>query len=86
MAEFKRNLDRLRNYFTQHPHSIKETYPEHLRYASLTGIRLVGAGIACIIHSICPFWFENTASTTVKAVKEEMDARKAKPASKDPSL
>jgi len=84
MAEFKRNLDRLRNFFTHHPHSINETYPEHLRFASVTGLKLIGAGMACLIHSFCPFWFENTASTTIKAMQEEMDARKHHPENKNP--
>jgi hypothetical protein len=86
MAEFKRNLERLRNHFTHHPHSIKETYPEHFRYASLMGLRLIGAGIAAVIHSICPFWFENTASETVKAIGDEMAARKKMTESKDSPL
>ena len=78
MADFKKMLENLRDRFTQHPHSINETYPEHLRYASMMGLRLVFAGMACIIHSIFPFWFEKTGSNAVKAIHEEMIARQNK--------
>lgn len=78
MADFKRILNQLRDCFTRHPQSINETYGEHFRYASVMGLRLVGAGLACVIHSLCPFWFENTASDTVNAIHAEVASRKNK--------
>ena len=67
------------NLFTRHPHSVGETYLEHLEFASISGIKLTFAGIACIIHSIFPFFFENTASETMEKLTAEITARKNKP-------
>jgi len=66
----------IKNIFTQHPHSIGETYFQHLRYASAHGLRLTLSGMACIIHSIFPFLFVNTASNTVQEVYKHIMKRK----------
>jgi hypothetical protein len=70
------SLKAFKNLFTAHPESINETYLRHLCFASLSGLRLIFAGIACIIHSIFPFLFINTASNVVKKIYEKMDNRK----------
>jgi hypothetical protein len=70
------SLKAFKNLFTAHPESINETYFRHLCFASLSGLRLIFAGIACIIHSIFPFLFINTASNVVKKIYEKMDNRK----------
>ena len=51
--------------FTKHPHSVGETYLEHMKFASGCGFCLVMAGLACIVHSIFPFWFKTTASDKI---------------------
>lgn len=56
----------MENPFTAHPHSLGETYLEHARIASGSGLRMVLAGLACIIHSVFPFIFIQTASQTIK--------------------
>ncbi|HEY9554485.1 DUF6356 family protein [Allosphingosinicella sp.] len=54
------------NPFTNHPHEVGESYGEHLAHAGQSGLRLVGSGIACLIHAVFPFLFVHTASDTVK--------------------
>ena len=54
------------NPFTNHPHDVGESYGEHLAHAGKSGFRLVGSGIACLIHAVFPFLFVHTASDTVK--------------------
>lgn len=54
------------NPFTKHPHEIGETYFEHLGFAMGSGLRLVGSGLACMIHAVFPFLFKNTAGNTVR--------------------
>lgn len=52
--------------FTNHPHSIGESYIQHMFAAFTFGIKMVFGGLACIIHAIFPFLFVSTGSQTVK--------------------
>ncbi|MDR3492000.1 MAG: DUF6356 family protein [Gammaproteobacteria bacterium] len=72
MNQFKEKT----NLFTGHPHSIGESYPQHLRYAFNSGLKLMLAGLACMIHSVFPFLFVNTASQTVKDIHQTIMNRK----------
>lgn len=67
---------KIKKIFTQHPNSIGESYLEHFQFASICGIKLAFAGIACFIHSIFPFMFTNTASNTIQKIREEITSRK----------
>lgn len=51
--------------FTEHPESVGETYGQHLVHAQSFGWRMTLAGLACVIHSVLPFLFANTARCTV---------------------
>jgi hypothetical protein len=53
------------NPFTAHPASVGETYGEHLRFAFGFGLRMLGGGIAAMIHALLPFVFITTASRTL---------------------
>lgn len=66
----------MKELFTKHPKSVGETYWSHLIFASVCGIKLVLAGMACIIHAIFPFVFENTASNTTKDIQNKLTNRK----------
>ncbi len=55
----------VREQFLDHPASVDETYLEHMRFASGTGLRLIGAGLAAIGHGLFPRLFETTASTAI---------------------
>lgn len=77
MPSTKKNfLQSVAKIFTHHPESIGETYVEHFCFASFCGIKLTLAGIACVLHSIFPFVFINTASNTIENVKQEISDRK----------
>jgi hypothetical protein len=52
--------------FTEHPTSVGETYGEHFRFASRTGVTLIVAGCACVIHGLLPFLFVTTGSRTIR--------------------
>ena len=47
--------------FDDHLNTGKVTYFEHLRWATVAGIRLIYAGITSIIHGIVPSLFDGTA-------------------------
>ena len=64
----------IRALFTGHPASIGESYVEHLIHAAHFSVRLLAAGIACLIHAVMPFLFVQTASRVVMQLHERMVA------------
>lgn len=66
--------------FTEHPASVGESYSRHCVCAFGFGARMVGAGIACMIHALLPFLFVRTASRAITELNERMIAnRRAAP-------
>lgn len=58
-------MTNLAKLFTDHPHSVDETYFEHMRFAGgFAGTLLLAAG-AALVHALLPFLFEKTASKMV---------------------
>ena len=47
--------------FDDHLNTSKVTYFEHLRWATVAGIRLIYAGITSIIHGVVPSLFDGIA-------------------------
>lgn len=66
--------------FTQHPHSVGETYAEHAAAAAGFGGVLIAAGLACLVHAVCPWLFERTASGLVARLHARMTRRRPGPA------
>jgi hypothetical protein len=58
--------------FTEHPASVGETYTEHMARAGRFGLRMVGAGIACLVHAVLPFLFERTGSVAIAELNDRM--------------
>ncbi len=52
----------MKNIFTEHPHSINETYLQHMKFAAIFGFNMLIGGCACLIHAIFPFLFPKTGS------------------------
>jgi len=72
------NLVRL---FTVHPASVGESYGEHLMRAMCFGVRMLGAGSACLIHGLLPFLFVRTGSRAIADLNDRMiENRRALPA------
>ena len=67
------------NPFTHHPREVGESYGEHFTNAGRFGIRMIGGGIACIVHAIFPFLFVNKGSETVKGLHTKLAKRVDKP-------
>ena len=65
--------------FTEHPESVGETYGEHLVHASYFGIRMVLAGLACMVHAALPFLFVRTGSQAIAQLNARMLARQSLP-------
>ncbi|MDE1131972.1 MAG: DUF6356 family protein [Ascidiaceihabitans sp.] len=51
--------------FLDHPRSVDESYFEHLLFAGGFALRLVGAGLAALVHALVPCLFEKTASNMI---------------------
>ena len=66
----------LARLFQDHPKSLGMTWSEHGIGALVTGARMVGAGLACIVHGAVPGLFTETAGRTVKSLHEHMVRRR----------
>jgi len=63
--------------FRDHPKSLGMSWAEHGAGAMAIGARMVGAGLACIVHAAVPALFTETAGRTVKSLYDQMTRRKA---------
>lgn len=52
----------MKNIFTDHPHSVGESYFVHFKYAIFMSFNLLRAGLACFLHAVFPFLFKTTGS------------------------
>jgi len=68
--------------FTEHPATVGESYAEHLGRALSFGVRMIFAGLACLIHGVLPFAFVRTGSRAIAELNERMvvQRRRAPPA------
>ena len=55
----------LARLFTDHPRSLGLSWTGHAAGALRIGGKLIGAGLAAIVHAIVPGWFSDTAGRTV---------------------
>ena len=63
--------------FWDHPKSLGMSWAEHGAGAVVIGARMVGAGIACIVHAVVPGLFTQTAGKTVLSLHDHMMQRRA---------
>jgi hypothetical protein len=63
--------------FFEHPRSLGMTWAGHGVGAVVIGARLVGAGLACIVHAAVPGVFTQTAGKTVTHMYDHMTKRRA---------
>jgi hypothetical protein len=58
--------------FTEHPASVGESYTEHLFRAACFGVRMMLAGMACLVHGVLPFLFVRTGSRAIAELNDRM--------------
>jgi hypothetical protein len=63
--------------FREHPSSLGMSWAGHGIGAVAIGAKLVGAGLACLVHAIVPGVFTQTAGKTVSKMHDHMIRRKA---------
>jgi hypothetical protein len=70
----------LNRLFLSHPATVDETYGEHFLFALGFALRLLGAGLAALIHAIIPCLFEHTASRMIREMHQKITSRAHQPA------
>lgn len=65
-------FESLRTLFTDHPRRVGETYPQHARQATRFALRLLGSGLACLVHAIVPGLCRTTGSDAIERLHRDM--------------
>ncbi len=63
--------------FSDHPRSLGMTWASHASGAAAIALRLIGAGVACLVHALVPALFTQTAGRTVTDIYDDIARRKA---------
>ncbi|SRR5258708_18126436 len=63
--------------FFEHPRTLGMTWAGHGIGALAIGVRLIGAGIACLIHAVVPVFFTQTAGKMITQMYDHIARRKA---------
>lgn len=58
--------------FTDHPATVDETYGQHFRAALGFSLRMIGGGLACLVHAFVPGAFKSTGSDLIRELHERM--------------
>jgi len=69
--------------FLEHPRSLGMSWAGHGAGAVVISARLVGAGLACLVHAVVPGVFTQTAGKTVTDMYDHMNKRRAGAANPD---
>ena len=70
--------------FLDHPRSLGMGWAGHGAGAVAIGLKMIGGGMACLVHAVVPALFTETAGRTVMGLHDYMTKRKA--AAPDPQL
>ena len=65
----------LHRLFMSHPQTVDESYGEHFLFALGFATRLLGAGLAALVHAIIPCLFETTASRMICEMHDRIARR-----------
>jgi len=64
------------NIFTKHPHSVNESYIQHLIVALKYSFKLFALFVISFIHAILPFLFKKTVSSKIIEMANDLKQRK----------
>jgi hypothetical protein len=63
------------NPLTGHLNEVGESYGEHMVHATSFGMRMIGGGLACLVHGVFPFLFTQTGSRIIRDLHRGMTKR-----------
>jgi hypothetical protein len=61
-----------RRFFLDHPRSVDGNYFEHLLFAGGFALRLLGAGVAALVHALVSCLFEKTANQMITQMHDKI--------------
>jgi|TARA_Y100000356_G_scaffold32932_1_gene24618 TRAP-type mannitol/chloroaromatic compound transport system permease large subunit len=67
----------MNNPFTKHPHSVGETYLEHMKTALNTTIKIQLVVFIILIHAVFPFLFEQTGGDEIEKINNDLQNRRS---------
>ena len=67
----------MNNPFTKHPHSVGETYLEHMIIAFNTAMKIQLVVLIILIHAIFPFLFEQTGGDEIEKINNDLQNRRS---------
>lgn len=67
------------NPLTSHLDEAGESYAEHCGKAAGFGLKMIGGGLACLVHAFLPFLFEKVGSDTVRRLHGTLCKRADRP-------
>lgn len=70
--------------FREHPAAVGEGYLQHFARAAGFGLCMIGAGLACIVHAVFPFWFQHTGSDSIRKLHQVLELRRSQAVSAQP--
>jgi len=62
----------------EHLDSVNETYLQHMAHASGFGFKLIGAGLACLVHGLFPAVCCKTGSRAITELHDSMVINRVK--------
>jgi hypothetical protein len=68
-------IQRIKTAFLAHPESVNESYFQHMGVALRYAGTFAFCAFCALVHAFLPFLFEKTASTIVKKMVANMNAR-----------
>jgi hypothetical protein len=74
-SKFKKFIKKIKDLFSEHPESNKETYLTHMGYAILYSFSFMCASGACLVHAFFPFLFKKVASNTSASILDSVEYR-----------
>ena len=69
-----------RRLFIDHPVSVGESYGQHAGFALGLGLRMIWAGLACMVHGLFPFLFVKTGSRCIRELNDCLQERQPREA------
>ena len=62
--------------FKKHPHSVGETYFQHMRKAMIIAFKVQVVVFIILIHSVFPFLFEQVGSDEIEKINNDLQNKR----------